>query len=60
MARQTTWGYMQSRIVPHLHDIHATILHLLGLNHEELTYTHSGREERMTITEGQVIEKILA
>ncbi len=44
----------------HLHDIHATILHLLGLNHEELTYTHSGREERMTITEGQVIEKILA
>jgi hypothetical protein len=44
----------------HLHDIHATILHLLGLNHEELTYTHNGREERLTITEGHVIEKILA
>jgi hypothetical protein len=43
----------------HLHDIHATILHLLGLNHEELTFTHNGREERLTITEGQVIEKIL-
>jgi hypothetical protein len=44
----------------HLHDIHATILHLLGLNHEELIYPHNGREERLTITEGVVIDGILA
>ena len=44
----------------HLHDIHATILHLMGLNHEELTYPHNGREERLTITEGIVMDKILA
>ncbi len=43
----------------HLHDIHATILHLLGLNHEELIYQHNGREERLTVTEGNVIDNIL-
>jgi hypothetical protein len=44
----------------HLHDIHATILYLLGLNHEELIYPHNGREERLTITEGVVMDKILS
>jgi uncharacterized protein DUF1501 len=44
----------------HLHDIHATILHLMGLDHEELTFLNNGRDERLTITEGVVIDKILA
>jgi uncharacterized protein (DUF1501 family) len=44
----------------HLHDIHATILHLLGLDHEGLTFPHNGRDERLTITEGRVINEILA
>jgi hypothetical protein len=44
----------------HLHDIHATILHLLGLDHEQLTFPHNGRDERLTITEGRVINEILA
>jgi uncharacterized protein (DUF1501 family) len=44
----------------HLHDIHATILHLMGLDHEELTFQNNGRDERLTITEGVVIDKILA
>jgi Protein of unknown function (DUF1501) len=44
----------------HVHDIHATILHLLGLNHVNLTYFHSGRFERPTINDGEVIKEALA
>jgi hypothetical protein len=44
----------------HIHDLHATILHLLGLDHEKLTYRHAGRDFRLTDVEGQVIERILA
>jgi hypothetical protein len=44
----------------HVLDIHATILHLLGLNGEKLTYFHNGRDERPTINDGQVIQKLLA
>lgn len=43
----------------HVHDIHATILHLLGLDHERLTWFHNGRDERLTITEGNVLKEIL-
>ena len=44
----------------HIHDWHATLLHLLGLDHERLTYRHGGRELRLTDTKGQVISDILA
>ena len=44
----------------HVHDIHATILHLLGLDHTKLTYPHNGREERPTINDGEVIRAALA
>ncbi len=44
----------------HVHDIHATILYLLGLDHERLTFPHNGRDERLTITSGQVIKGIVA
>ncbi|MBM3756861.1 MAG: DUF1501 domain-containing protein [Acidobacteria bacterium] len=44
----------------HVHDIHATILHLLGLNHLNLTYPHNGRQERPTITGGKLIVEALA
>jgi uncharacterized protein (DUF1501 family) len=43
----------------HVHDIHATILHLLGLDHERLTYLHNGLPERATMNEGRVIGKLL-
>jgi uncharacterized protein DUF1501 len=43
----------------HVHDIHATILHCLGLDHRKLTYPHDGRDERATINGGKVIEDIL-
>ena len=44
----------------HVHDIHATILHLLGLNHLDLTYLHNGRSERATVNGGKLIEEVLA
>ena len=44
----------------HVHDIHATILHLMGLNHLKLTFEHNGRDERPTITSGAVIREALA
>ena len=44
----------------HVHDLHATILHLLGLDHERLTYPHSGREFRLTDVYGRVVNEILA
>ncbi|MCM8532518.1 MAG: DUF1501 domain-containing protein [Lentisphaeraceae bacterium] len=44
----------------HIHDLHATILHLLGLDHEELTYRYSGRDFRLTDVEGYVVNDILA
>jgi uncharacterized protein (DUF1501 family) len=44
----------------HVHDFHATILHLLGLDHERLTYRHSGRDFRLTDVHGRVIREILA
>jgi hypothetical protein len=43
----------------HVRDVHATILHLLGLNHEELTFAHDGRDERLTMTGGKGIEAIV-
>jgi hypothetical protein len=43
----------------HVHDIHATILHLLGLNHVELTYFHNGRFERPTVNDGEAIKEVL-
>ena len=44
----------------HVHDFHATILHLMGLNHERLTYRHTGRDYRLTDVAGRVIQDILA
>ena len=44
----------------HVHDIHATILHLLGLNHYALNYLHNGRFERPTINAGEVVEQAFA
>ncbi|MFT5125104.1 MAG: hypothetical protein ACI9TH_004378 [Kiritimatiellia bacterium] len=44
----------------HVHDLHATILHLLGLDHEQLTYGYGGRDFRLTDVYGNVIEDILA
>ena len=44
----------------HIHDLHATILHLMGLDHEQLTYRYHGRDERLTIVDGVVADEMLA
>jgi hypothetical protein len=43
-----------------VHDLHATILHLLGLDHKKLTYRYNGRDFRLTDVYGSVIQPILA
>ena len=44
----------------HMHDLHATILHLMGLDHERLTFRHAGRDFRLTDVHGKVVHEILA
>ncbi len=43
----------------HIHDLHASILHLLGLDNMELTYLHKGRPERPTINEGEFLKELV-
>jgi uncharacterized protein (DUF1501 family) len=44
----------------HVHDLQATVLHLLGLDHERLVYRHSGRDFRLTDVHGNVVKEVLA
>jgi arylsulfatase A-like enzyme len=44
----------------HVHDLHATILHLMGIDHQKLTYRYSGRDYRLTDVSGVVANQILA
>jgi hypothetical protein len=44
----------------HIHDWHATVLHLLGLDHERLTYRYAGRDFRLTDIEGHVVKSLFA
>jgi uncharacterized protein (DUF1501 family) len=44
----------------HVHDLHATILHLLGINHERLTFRYQGRDFRLTDVHGHVVKDLLA
>ena len=52
------WYAIQDKV--HVHDLHATILHLMGLDHERLTYRHAGRDYRLTDVYGKVVQGILA
>jgi len=54
------WGYKAAVDKLEMHDLHATILHLLGMDHEKLTYRFSGRDIRLTDVRGEVIHRILA
>ena len=52
------WHAVQNRV--HVHDLHATILHLMGLDHERLTYRYAGRDYRLTDVHGRIVREILA
>ena len=54
------FGNMAAENPVHVHDLHATILHLMGLDHERLTYRYSGRDFRLTDVHGRVVREILA
>jgi hypothetical protein len=54
------FGYKSIENVVTVHDFHATILHLLGLDHERLTYYHNGLERRLTDVHGEVVRAVLA
>jgi hypothetical protein len=53
-------GYAAAVNKVHVNDLHATVLHLLGINHERLTYTYNGRRFRLTDVAGKVLKPILA
>jgi len=54
------YGYYAAQDKMHIHDLHATILHLLGLDHEKLTYRYAGRDFRLTDVSGTVAKGILS
>jgi hypothetical protein len=54
------FGYFAVKDRMHMHDLHATLLHLLGLDHKKLTYRYAGRDFRLTDVEGRVVKDILA
>lgn len=54
------YGYFAQRDKVSIHDLHATILHLMGLDHERLTYHHASRDYRLTDVYGDVVKAILA
>jgi hypothetical protein len=54
------YGFQAVEKPVHVHDLHATILHLLGFDHEKLTYRYSGRDFRLTDVHGKVVRELLA
>jgi len=54
------FGFAAAEDKVHVHDLHATILHLMGLDHEKLTYRYSGRDFRLTDVHGRVVHEIIA
>jgi hypothetical protein len=54
------YGYFAVQDKVHIHDLHATLLYLLGLDHERLTFRHGGRDFRLTDVAGRVVKEIVA
>jgi hypothetical protein len=54
------WCYNIAKDPVHVHDLNATILNLLGINHEQLTYRYQGRDYRLTDIHGKVVKEIIS
>ena len=54
------FGYFAQENKVHMHDLHATILHILGIDHQRLTYRYAGRDFRLTDVYGEVVNEVLA
>ena len=59
-AATDEFGFRAVEDKVHVHDLHATILHLLGIDHERLTYKFQGRRFRLTDVHGHVVKDLLA
>ncbi len=53
------FGFAAAENKVHVHDLHATLLHLLGFDHEKFTHRYAGRDFRLTDVHGQVVKEIL-
>jgi len=53
------FGYYAVENPVHIHDLHATMLHLLGMNHKQLTFRYGGRDMRLTDVHGEIVRSIL-
>ena len=60
LGQTDEFGFSPIEDPVHVNDVHATILHLLGIDHERLTFHYSGRDFRLTDVHGKVIHDILA
>ena len=54
------FGYSVAENPVHVHDLHATLLHLMGIDHLQLTYKFQGRRFRLTDVHGEVVKAVLA
>lgn len=54
------FGFQSVEKVVHVHDLHATLLHLLGFDHEKFTYRYAGRDFRLTDVHGNVVKELIA
>lgn len=66
VKRGSSWGatdelgYNATENIVHVHDLHATMMHLFGIDHEKLTYSFKGRNFRLTDVHGRVVKEVLA
>ncbi len=60
LGRTDDIGLRQVERPVHVHDLHATIMYLMGLDHLKVTYLHNGRSERATVTDGEVVKELVA
>jgi arylsulfatase A-like enzyme len=54
------FGFRSVHNKVHVHDLHATMLHMMGFDHEKLTYRHAGRDYRLTDVSGEVVHDVLS
>ncbi|MED5448563.1 MAG: DUF1501 domain-containing protein, partial [Planctomycetota bacterium] len=59
-GRTDEYGYYAVENKVHFHDLHATVLHLMGIDHQKLTFRYSGRDFRLTDVHGEVVPDLVA
>ena len=60
VGESDAWSWKAERDLATPHDLHATVLHLMGIDHEKLVYRHNGADRRLTDVHGHVIDDVLA